>query len=533
MSNVPNAPFFVESEDDTTGEITKYYESQERQTVFHRAVDDALNGTGPTCLLYGGAAYGGKTEALVWTIFSIATDPKWKNLKIGVFRKTYPEIEKYFIMRALEGYPKGYATYRQKDHSLTFHETGATVWFNFCENDVDVLKYQGAGFDVLVFDEITHHTEYVFKYLRTRNRTSVKGFRRLLLASTNPGGVGHQWVKRLWIDKNEYTDDERVVYERDAESVYRERVRSQEETARDYLFIPAKIWDNKIGIDNDPTYVQSLRQLPEMDRRALLEGDWDIFAGQYFRELRRDVHAFDPVKFGPIPDGWVRFIALDYGFYPHPASVGWYAVDESGWLYRYKELLCQRYTTSELAKRILQLTSAREIARMEYVIAPPDIWAVRGNAQGKSGAEEMQEVFDTVKLLVLKADNDRLNGWRQMREYLKTFEYNGGRTAQFHVASTCQMFWKQIPQVQHDPKRPEDVLKVGVADGQPLWAGDDVADEVRYAIMSRFPKSKLQDKKDTKDRYGQPVRKGLSSGFRRSMVQIPKPGKYRGHDKRA
>ena len=524
-------PFEFEVEDEETGEFKLLYRSQERQTLFHTAVLEAYERRGPRFLLYGGAAGGGKTEALLWAILGIAQDTRFKNIKIAVFRKTFPEIEKFFILRALENYPSDEYRYTQKDHSMKFHKTGATVWFNYCENEADVIKYQGAEFDVLVFDEITHHTEYVYTYLRTRMRTSTPGFTPILIATTNPGGVGHQWVKRLWVDRDDYNDGERMVHQ-NGEWI----MRSMEQTAKNYLFIPAKVWDNQALIKNDPNYVTSLMALPEMDKRALLEGDWNIFAGQYFGEIRRDVHAFDPLTFGMIPHTWTRFIAMDYGFFPHPASVGWYAVDENGWLYRYKELLVQRHTTSQLAKKIIEMTTLEERRLIDYVVIPPDLWAKRGNAEGRSGAEEMIDVFDEEGWLVVKADNDRVNGWYQVRERLKPFDVRDGKKkktyAQFYAATTCSNWWKQMPMLQHDPNRPEDVFKAGVtADGK-IWEGDDVGDEVRYAVMSRYSPAKRAKREPRRDRYGAKVRSSsMGVSYQKPDIKYKAP-KYRGYERK-
>lgn len=519
------SPFFVNFLDKT------YYVAQPRQLLLHMGVRNAVNGMGAPYILYGGAAGGGKTEGLLWSIFQITNDPRFKNLKIGVFRKTFPEIEKYFILRGLEKFPnpenKEFALYkyRAKDHSMHFHLTGATVWFNYCESDLDVLAYQGAEFDVIVIDELTHHTEYVFKYLMTRNRTSNPQFHPCFIASTNPGGVGHAWVKRLWVDKDDYSDEERLSFEK---GIWRDR--SQAETAKDYLFIQSKVWDNRILVQNNPKYVQKLRSMPEMDRRALLEGDWNIFAGQYFRELRTEIQGFDPLTFGLIPDEWMHFIAFDYGFFPHPASVGWYAVDEAGTIYRYKELLVQRHTFSELAKLIIKNSTPAERRAIEYLVGSHEIHAKRGNGEGKSGAEELQDVFDaepsTKGWVVLRADNDRINGWYQTREAFKPYQGPNGPTARFRCATTCVNFWKQMPQLQHDPNKAEDVFKQGVPEDGKLWQGDDVGDEVRYAIMSRFSKPKdTGKKKPQRDRYGAPVKRDdrLAALHQLAKRNLPKP----------
>ena len=496
------------------------YWSQPKQYIFHVAIEQSqeaigeaeivnpLTGTkamrklysGPGSILYGGAAGGGKTEALVWEIYRWGTNDQYPGLKIGVFRKTFPEVEKYFISRCLDVFPIHSYTYQVTKHRMVFKETGTVVEFNSCEHEFDVLQYQGAQYDIIIIDELTHFSEFQFKYLRTRNRPSVGGmkcgFRPIFIAGTNPGGLGHVFVKRLFVMKDEYLQGEGGP--------------------NDYLFIPSKVWDNQSLVESDPEYVQKLEALPEMERRALLDGDWNIFAGQYFSEVRIDVHAFEPEDYSrngePMPTEWGRFIVIDYGYFPHPASVGWYAVDGQGTIYRYKELLIQRLTYSELAEKIVEMctTFERDAIGKDFVIADPSIWAKKGAGEGKSGAEEMQDAFDNVgvKWLMAKADNDRINGWRMMHQYLKPMIVGKGDkqeiTARLKVSTACNGWWKSVPELQHDPTRPDDVKKTGVREDTSIYSGDDAGDETRYAVMSRISTPKeAKSKEPETDRYGQ------------------------------
>lgn len=506
------------------------YWSQPKQSVFHTAVALTQEVVGKdkegrpvyrvsNALLYGGAAGGGKTEALVWEIYRWGTCEEYTGLKIGVFRKTFPELDKYFISRCLESFPVGSYRYLATKHKLIFLETGTAVEFNSCEHEFDVLQYQGAQYDILIIDELTHFSEFQYKYLRTRNRPSKGGiqcgFRPIFLAGTNPGGLGHQFVKRLFVRRDEY--------------------KMGEGTKDDYLYIPAKVWDNPALLGADPYYVQKLEALPEQERRALLEGDWDIFAGQYFGELRYDVHAFDPSSMSegdePMPKSWGRFIAFDYGFFPHPASVGWYAVDGEGRIYRYKELLLQRNTFEDLAGQIVKNCTEfeKEAIGKDYIISPPDIWAKRGNVGGKSGAEEMQDAFDKlgVKWLMVKADNDRINGWRIMHQYLRPYLFGKNITARLLVSGACTMWWKSVPELQHDPRRPDDVFKLGVREDTQIWQGDDCGDETRYAVMSRYNVPKDDKGKEQKtDRYGRKLPRRKRSEIYKGITP-GKPGYQR------
>ncbi len=490
------------------------YQAQDRQHLFHWQTYMASEGYATaTNILYGGAAGGGKTEALLWEIYRWGVNKKWPKLKIAVFRKTFPEIEKYFINRAFDVFPNPpdnpVFKYNVQKHILTFIETGTIVEFNTCEAETDVNKYQGAQWDILIIDEATHFSEYVYKYLKTRLRTKKKGWRCLFLAATNPGNVGHAWVKRLFVKKDDY--------------------KQGEGNAERYTFIPAKVYDNRYIMQYTPEYVDALMALPEYERRALLEGDWNIYAGQYFTEIRDEIHGFEPFL---IPNDWGRFIAFDYGYFPHPASAGWYAIDENGFLIRYKELLVQRATFRDFAQMIIKMSTPAEkiLIGRDYVIGDPSIWAKKGNAEGKSGAEEMQEEFDKVglKWLLIKADNDRINGWNLMHSFLKPFKTSNRQpgqpqyTAKFRCALTCKGWWKSVPQLQHDPNRPEDVKKIGVVEGGNIADGDDPGDESRYAIMSRFSKPESAKRKAPElDRYGAVVPERAKKTFGTYMGSKP------------
>ena len=459
---------------------TLLYQSQPRQTVFH-------NNTAQ-CRLYGGAAGGGKTEAMIWEIFAIGTDMQWKKLKGAVFRKTIPDIEKYFINRIRDVFPKNIYTYNKQKRVLTFKATGTQVEFNFCESESDLVSYQGAEWDFLGIDEFTQHSEYVFKYLFARLRTKKPGWQVRFFGGSNPGGIGHGWVKRIWIDKDLMDIEKKFTWD----------------------FIPARLDDNPKMLENNPNYEDQLMMLPdEMLRKAWRYGDWNIFAGQFFTEIRHDVHSYEPFELSP---HWARFISIDYG-YDHLCAVYWYAVDEDGEVYIYKEFVCRHKTYTQVAEKICELTEEDE--DIDYIVADPSIWAKKGNGEGMSGAEEMQEVFeDEGKNWVLTpADNDRQIGWGIMREWLKIDQRDGKPHSRLHVSKDLTMWWKYVPMLQRDPKKPEDVLKATIQkDDGTISYSDDPGDSTRYGLMSRPHPRKKKAPEERRDRYGQIPKKnkGLS-----------------------
>jgi len=441
--------------------------------------------------MYGGAAGGGKTEAILWEAFSYSTDINFRNLKGAIFRKTYPEIEKYFIKRALDKFPAKFYRYNKKDHIMYFPQTGSQIEFNHCESDQDVTKYQGAEWDWLAIDEFTHHTEFRFKYLFGRMRTDKAGWKTKFFGGSNPGDIGHAWVKRIFID-NELVPEEMKFT---------------------WGFIPARLEDNPKMLEFNPQYEDQLLLIPDpVLRKALRWGDWNIFAGQFFSEIRSDIHGFEPFQ---IPRDWMRFIELDYG-YDHPAVAHWNAVDGKGEMWKYKELVTRMKTYTQFATMIIEMVTPDE--KIDYIVGDPAIWAKKGAAGGLSGAEEMQNVFDDKKILLMPGDNDRLNGWGVLREWFKVYKEGDPHTGELkdktrmHVSNALKFWWKKVPELQRDPKKPEDVLKNTVvnADGT-VGYSDDSGDATRYGVMSRpAPNAKISKdaEDDLKDRYGQPKRVG-------------------------
>lgn len=465
---------------------TVIYESQPRQSVFHECRNLYQ------CRLYGGAAGGGKTEAMIWEIFAIGTDVQWKNLKGAIFRKTIPDVEKYFINRIRDVFPKNVYTYNKQKRILTFKKTGTQVEFNYCESESDLVAYQGAEWDFLGIDEFTQHSEYVFKYLFARLRTKKPGWQVKFFGGSNPGGIGHGWVKRIWIDKDLMDIEKKFTWK----------------------FIPARLDDNPKMLENNPNYEDQLMMLPDpMLRKAWRYGDWNIFAGQFFTELRQDVHGYEPFE---IPRSWKKFISIDYG-YDHLCAVYWYAVDEDGEVYMYREFVCRNKTYRQVAQKIIMLTEDGE--EIDYIVADPSIWAKKGSGDGMSGAEEMQDEFEvgdystpqSSRWVLTEADNDRKIGWGIMREWLKIEDREGVPHSRLHISNELTMWWKYVPMLQRDPKKPEDVLKATTQkDDGTVSYSDDPGDSTRYGLMSRPHPRKIKAKEEPRDRYGQIPKKSSS-----------------------
>lgn len=210
----------------------------------------------------------------------------YKNLRLLLLRRTLPELRENHLL-PMQQLLYGIVQYNDTHKSFIF-PNGSRIKLGYCDTEADVYQYQGQEYDVIGFEEATHFTEAQKDFITTCNRSTRDDFRPTIYYTSNPGGVGHSWFKRLFIDRQ-----------------YRNREREE-----DYVFIPANIYDNTVLMDNNPEYVESLENLPEDLKRAHLYGDWNVFAGQYFTEFREHKHVIKPFE---IPIWWKRFVSIDWG----------------------------------------------------------------------------------------------------------------------------------------------------------------------------------------------------------------------------
>jgi phage terminase large subunit len=271
---------------------------------------------------------------------------------------------------------------------------------------------------------LTHFTEFQYVYLISRVR-SANGFPKQIKSSTNPGGVGHVWVKERFVDPA----PPNTVFT------------AQGGMTR--IFIPSLLTDNSFLMTSDPDYQRRLEALPERDKRALLYGDWDIFEGQYFDEFDRSVHVCEPFS---IPREWRRYIAIDYGL--DMLAAYWFAVDNNNHCYAYKELCQPNLPIGLAAKAINDYTDEDE--DIYAVLAPPDLWG-RSQETGKDKAT----LFREGGLSLDKSSNDRESGWLALKELLRKREDGSPR---LKIFSTCTTLIKHLPMLQRDPCRPTDTL---------------------------------------------------------------------------
>jgi len=416
-------------------------------------------------VLYGGAGGGGKTYALIADAMRYFENPNFNGL---ILRRSTDELRE-IVWKTQELYPKIFkgAKWGEKKSQWTF-PSGAKLWLTYLERDQDVLRYQGQAFSYIAFDELTQYpTPFAWNYMRSRLRTTDSELPTYMRATTNPGGVGHGWVKRMFIDPApENTKFVAKDLETGDDLVYPDSHDKAGEPLFYRRFIPAKLQDNPYLMEGGQ-YEANLLSLPEMQRRQLLEGDWTISDGAAFSEFRLNEHVIEPFD---IPDNWRRFRSCDYGYSSYSA-VHWFAIDPNfSTLINYRELYLTKHTGRDLAKAVME---AEDGERIDYGVLDSSCWHNRGQL-GPSIAEEM------ISQGCRWRPSDRTNGARvagknRFHEVLKIDENTGLPGIQFF--NTCRQIIADLPVIPSDPRGSDDI--------DPRYATDHAYDSVRYAVMSR------------------------------------------------
>lgn len=404
-------------------------------------------------ICYGGARGGGKSHVSRIKMCLLALN--YSGIQILLLRRTLAELRENHVLQ-LQKLLKDIAIYKESTKEFLF-PNGSRIKLGYCDNEKDVLQYQGQAYEVIVLEEATHFTEFQFQTLTESNRMSgnmKEPFNPRMYFTCNPGGVGHLWVKRLFIDRD-YTPTE---------------------NPDDYKFIPSLVFENKYIMEHDPNYVKVLENLPEDRKQAMLYGNWDIFDGQFFREFKRSIHIIEPFQ---IPDHWNRYIAMDYGL--DMFAVLFIAIDTKGKAYVYNEIHKPNLIVSE-ARQILK--SIMRHYRYKYIYAPPDLWN-RNRDTGKSTAE----LFWEGGIDLTKASNNRIAGWLNVKEWLKVRKVRNEQTGELYEDSDLKIFGncvnliKYLPQLQHDEKEPNDVA---TEPHEPTH----ITDALRYFCVSRIAPTK-------------------------------------------
>lgn len=374
---------------------------------------------------YGGARGGGKTHVLIRKATSGALE--YTRIKILVMRRTYPELESTIIRPIIElvnsatvdGRPAGeqIASYNATMRLLTF-SNGSIIKFGHLQSASALSEYQGQEYDWIFMDEATHFTEYEFRTIGACLR-GVNKIPKHMFVTCNPGGVGHQWVKRLFVSRE---------YEKN-------------EDPEDYLFIPATVEDNTELMEHSKSYLQMLDALPDDIRAAHRYGDWDAMAGQFFSEFRRETHVCKPFI---LPKEWPRYRVFDYGL--DMFACYWVAIDFDGRFWVYREFCESGLIVSDAAAAARNLTPADEM--IQYTVAPPDMWSTM-----KDTGRTMAEVFTQNGIGLVRASNQRVQGWLLMKEFMKVRP--DGKPG-LMIFEDCARLIRDIPALQHSDKNPSD-----------------------------------------------------------------------------
>lgn len=416
-------------------------------------------------ILYGGAAGGGKSRWLRWALllllFRFFYLYKLRGVLVGLFCEDYPTLKDRHLSKITREFPEWLGELKDyQDIGLAFrlrdeYGGGAIQLRNLDKPE----KYDSAEFAAVGVDELTKNQVEVFDQLRKRRRWAdatvwPNGAPRDIifpfLAGTNPGGIGHAWVKDLWIDR---------IF-----PAWLAPIKTR------FAFIQAKASDNP---HNPETYYsEELLTLPPDLRRAYAEGDWDMFAGQYFRTWRKDVHVCHPFK---IPAYWKRFVASDWGF-AKPWCILWFAVSPEGEVYIYRELYMTEQAPEQMMEKFLLYSAGEE---HKYRLLDPACW---DSSRGVSIADQCR----TAGVTWQKADHDRISGWTRVREYLywekEIQNLESGteldvitKPPKLHVFNTCENVIRTMPAQVFDKIKVEDLD----TDGE-----DHAPDTVRYGLMS-------------------------------------------------
>lgn len=405
--------------------------------------------------LYGGAAGGGKSDAMLVEAIRQVGNPHYRGI---VFRDTVPQLEA-LMSRSEELYPKAFPKAKFNENKKVWKfSSGAKMFFGYMQRDQDRFNYQGKPYDFIGFDELTHFSYLQYQYMKSRNRPNGPGTRVYIRATANPDGKGMGWVKSRFVTPappmTTIWEDVKVTMPDGTEKVMR----------RDRIFVPAAVFDNQALLANDPNYLATLASLPEAEKKALLYGSWDAFTGQVFTEWRDDpehyqdrlwTHVIDPFD---IPEDWSIYRGFDFG-YAKPFAVGWFAVDHASNIYMIKQYygsngepnVGAQINPYEIAKNIRELEDNDPLlkGRQIYGIADPSIW---DKSRGESVAEMMMKppYFITFR----PGDNTRLPGKMQ---YHYRLAFNAYGQCKFQVFNTCTDFIRTFPMLVYSQTKPEDI----------------------------------------------------------------------------
>lgn len=401
--------------------------------------------------LFGGSAGGGKSYGVIGE--AIMRSVKYDFPLTGaIFRRSYPELEATIIRTMLNILPTWFYKYNQSQHVLTL-KNGSMIEFCYAESDNDVIRYQSREWDWIGIDELTHFSLFQWTYLMSRMRT-VKPINTKFFAATNPGGRGHNWVKERWITKN--CDGENY-------------------NPNDYDFVPAGVLENPYIMNSNPDYIENLKMLPEKERKALLEGDWNIFEGAFFPEWNYSKHVVDDFE---IPDSWQLMMCWDDGS-REPRAVYVCAIDNDQRVWCVWEYYVAGENLTQAADNIRRLLQENGYwGRIYKCVVDPSMRRV-DTQTGLSSTEVLEGMGFGFKIGQIElGNNDRVEGWRVMKTYLAHKPYEEPLLKFFR---SCGNIIRTLPQlIYYQPRSGATSKKEDLDTTQE----DHGPDAVRYLLMS-------------------------------------------------
>lgn len=409
-------------------------------------------------IAYGGARGGGKTH--VARLKAIMGCIGYPGIRILFVRREYPELEQTVIIPMRKLIPPELAVYNGTMHMFTFINGSIIKFGHYGANDE--LEYQGQEYDWIFMDEATQFTEDQFLVLCACLRGANKIPKRIYL-TCNPGGIGHFWVKRLFVTCD-YKDDE---------------------NPGDYTFIKATVKDNPQLMENNPDYIRQLEHQPPDRRAAWLDGDWDAMSGAFFPEVSKKRHVVP--DFWKIPAEWRKYRAFDFGL--DMFACLWIAVDYDGRGYVYRETNVENLTVSDAAKLMLDMTPPGEL--ISATIAPPDMWS-----RTKESGKTMAQLFAENGVGLLKASNSRVQGWMALKENLKPLKNPEDRPGLLFCEG-CKEIFDHISTIQHSEKDPNDCST------EPHYLTHN-CDALRYFAVTRLlaaDRPQVQEPPDLEDQH--------------------------------
>lgn len=441
------------------------YEPSPRQSVMHDLQPDEL--------LFGGAAGGGKSDALIASAVTLCLlVPGGKAL---LLRRTFPQLEQEIIPRLRERIPEKVAHYYPGNHTMVFHGNGSRLLLGHLDNTADAYNYQGGEFQLICWDELTQFSEWEYDYLSSRvraagavaDRMRALGLKPRMIASANPGGIGHNWVRRRFVDPG-YHDAVFTGLDDNGEP---------EDVTRAY--VPAKATDNP-HLDID-AYMRRLTRLDPQLRRALRDGDWDILEGVRFGQWRHGIHTIDPTTLNVPLIGYPRAVGVDYGS-TAPFTALWGVRLNDGLIYVYRELYRTGLTPRQQCELIIasEEEGERLPSRPIRVALDPSTWAhgasdpvalVTGDIPPLGSIA--RPYWDTFGPSLVRARNDRKAGWALIDEGLLVRPDGFPRLI---VSRDCHNLIRTLPALLRSAIEPEDISQKPKQD-------DHMADALRYLLM--------------------------------------------------